>query len=56
LSEIGGVLGGGWFRGRHDGSWDSIHWLTGNRIRNWLGAGDCRSGDDAVLGVCCTLC
>jgi len=25
-------------------------------MRNWLGPGDCRSWDDAVLGVCCTLC
>jgi len=67
LSEIGGVLGGGRFGGRRDGSWDSIHWLTCNcgnveswvlrrEMRNWLGAGDCRSWDDAVLGVCCTLC
>jgi len=56
LSEIGGVLGGSRFGGRRDGSWDSIHWLTCDRMRNWLGAGDCRSWDDAVLGVCCTLC
>jgi len=55
-SEIGGVLGGGWFRGRRDGSWDSNHWLTCNWMRNWLGVGDCRSWDDAVIGVCCTLC
>jgi len=55
-SEIGGVLGGGQFGGRRDGSWDSIHWLTCHWMRNWLGAGDCRSWDDAVLGVCCTLC
>ena len=55
-SEIGGVLGGSRFGGRRDGSWDSIHWLTCKRIRNWLGAGDCRSWDDAVLGVCCTRC
>jgi len=27
-SEIGGVLGVGWFGGRHNSSWDSIHWLT----------------------------
>jgi len=25
-------------------------------MRDWLGAGDCRSWDDAVLGVCCTRC
>jgi len=25
-------------------------------MRNCLGAGDCQSWDDAVLGVCCTLC
>jgi len=55
-SEIGGVLGGGRFGGRRDGSWDSIHWLTCNWMRNFLGVGDCRSWDDAVLGVCCTLC
>jgi len=55
-SEIGGVLGGSLFGGRCDGSWDSIHWLTCNWMRNWLGAGDCRSWDDAVLGVCCTRC
>ena len=55
-SEIGGVLGGGRFGGRHASSWDSIHWLTSDLMRNWLGAGDCRSWDDAVLGVCCTLC
>jgi len=55
-SEIGGVLGCGRFGGRRDGSWDSIHWLTCNWMRNWLGVGDCRSWDDAVLGVCCTLC
>jgi len=55
-SEIGGVLGGGRFGGRRDGSWDSIHWLTCNWMRNWLGAGDCRSWDDLVVGVCCTLC
>jgi len=55
-SEIGGVLGGSRFGGRRDGSCDSIHWLTCNWMRNWLGAGDCRSWDDAVLGVCCTLC
>jgi len=24
-------------------------------MRNWLGAGDCRYWDDAVLGVSCTL-
>jgi len=55
-SEIGGVHGGSRFGGRRDGSWDSIHWLTCNWIRNWQGAGDCRSWDDAVLGVCCTRC
>jgi len=55
-SEIGGVLGGSRFGGRRDSSWHSIHWLTGNWMRNWLGVGDCRSWDDAVLGVCCTLC
>jgi len=55
-SDIGGVLGGCRFGGRRDGSWDSIHWLTCNWMRNWLGAGDCRSWDDAVLGVCWTLC
>jgi len=55
-SEIAGVLGGGRFGGRCDGSWDSIDRLTCNWMRNWLGAGDCRSWDDAVLGVCCTLC
>jgi len=55
-SEIGGVLGGARFGGRHDGSWDCIHWLTCNWIRNWLGAGDCESWDDALLGVCCTRC
>jgi len=30
LSQIGGVLGGGRFGGRRDGSGDSIHWLTCN--------------------------
>jgi len=55
-SEIGGVLGGSRFGGRRDGSWDSIHWLTCNWIRNWLGAGDWRSWDNAVLGICCTRC
>jgi len=55
-SEIRGVLGGGRFGGRHDGSWDSIHWLTCNWIKNWLGAADCWSWDDAVLVVCCTRC
>jgi len=55
-SQIGGILGGGRFGGRRDGSWDSIHWLTCNWMRNWLGAGDCQSWDDAVLGVCCTRC
>jgi len=29
-SEIRGVLGGGRFGGRRDGSGDSIHWLTCN--------------------------
>ena len=24
--------------------------------RYWLGAGDCQSWADAVLGVCCTWC
>jgi len=54
-SEIGGVLGGGRFRGRRDGSWDSIHWLIEYNIRremrDWLGTGDCPSWDDAVIGV-----
>ena len=25
-------------------------------MRDWLGAGDSRSWEDAVLGVCCTWC
>jgi len=28
----------------------------GREMRNWLGAGDCWSWDDAALGVCCTRC
>jgi len=55
-SEIEAVHGGGRFGGRRDGSWESIHLLTCNWRTNWLGAGDCWSWDDAVLGVCCTLC
>jgi len=36
--EIGGVLGGGLFGGRCDGSWDSIHWLTcnGGNVESWV--------------------
>jgi len=70
--KIGGVLGGrrsggGRSEGKCDGSWHSIHWLTCNRRnvqswvqhgppRDWLGAGDSRSWDDAVPGVCSTRC
>ena len=70
--EIGRVLGGsqspgGSLGGRHNGSWDSIHCLTRNcgnvenwvqhgLPRDWLGAGDSQSWDDAVHGVCCTRC
>jgi len=60
-SEIGGVLGGGQFGGRRDGSWDSIHWLTCNRgnAESWVQhpprdeklAG---SGRLSILGWCCT--
>jgi len=64
LSAIGGVLPSGPFGRKRDSSRDSIHWLTctcGNveswvqrhppEMGNWLRAGDCRSSDDAVLGV-----
>jgi len=60
-SEIGGVLGGGRFGGRRDGSWDSIHWLTCNcgNVESWVQhpprdeklAG---SGRLSILGWCCT--
>ena len=71
-SEIGGVFGGsrsggGGWGGRHDGSWDCIHWLTrnsGNVVhwvqhglrRDWVGAGDSRCCVDAVCRVCSTQC
>jgi len=62
-SEIGGVIGGGRFGGRRDGSWDSIHWLTctcGN-VESWVQhplrdeklAG---SGRLSILGWCCAWC
>ena len=65
---IGGSrFGGGSLGGRCDCSWDSIYWLTRNRgdleswvqsglprDESWLAAGDSRSCDDAVLGVCST--
>jgi len=62
-SEIGGVHGGDRFWGRHDGSWDSIHWLTCNcgNVESWVQhpprdeklAG---SGSLSILGWCCTRC
>ena len=63
LNEIGGVLVGGQFGGRHDSSWDSIHWLTCNcgNVESWVQhpprdeklAG---SGSLSILGWCCTRC
>jgi len=62
-SEIGGVLGGGRFGGRRNGSWDSIHWLTCNceNVESWVQhpprdeklAG---IGRLSILGWCCTWC
>jgi len=61
-SEIGGLLGGGRFGGRHDGSWYSIHWLTCNcgNVESWVHpprdeklAGSRRL---SILGWCCTWC
>jgi len=71
-SVIGGVPGGSQSRGgssggRRERCWDAIDWLTHNcgNVENWvqhglpkdwLGAGDSRSWDDAVRGVCSTQC
>ena len=62
-SEIGGVLWGGRFGGRHDGSWDSMHWLSCNcgNVESWVQhpprdeklAG---SGRLPIFGWCCTWC
>jgi len=62
-SEFGGVLGGGQYGGSHDGSWDSIHWLTCNcgNVESWVQhmprdeklAGSRRL---LILGWCCTWC
>jgi len=30
--------------------------MVGREMRDWLGAGDSRSWDDAVRGVCSTWC
>jgi len=30
--------------------------MVGREMSDWLGAGDSRSWDDAVHGVCSTLC
>jgi len=67
--EIGGVLGGGWSgHGRSgwrcDGSWDSIHWLTGIRgnVESWVQSGplwDERlawSRRQSLLGWCSAQC
>jgi len=64
MIEMGGVLGGGPFGGRRDGSWDSIHWLTCNcrNVESWVQqhpprdeklAGSVRL---SILGWCCTWC
>ena len=37
------------------GMW-RVEYNSRREMRNWLGVGDCRSWDDAVLGVCCTWC
>jgi len=63
--EIGGVLGGGWsggcrLGGRCDGSWHSIHWLTGNHgnVESWVQSGPLRDerlaacGRQSILGWC----
>jgi len=69
-SEIGGVLGSSPFGGRHDGSWDSIHWLTCNcgKVESWAQQHPPRDGKLAgsgklagtgslmILGWCCTWC
>jgi len=63
-SEIGGVLGSVRFGGRHDGSWDSIHWLTCNfgKVESWVQQHPLRdeklagSGRLSILGWCCTWC
>jgi hypothetical protein len=36
------------------GMWRIEYNMVCREMRDWLGAGDCRSWDDAVLGVCCT--
>jgi len=68
-SDIGGVLGGsqsggGSLGGRHDGSWDSIHWLTRNcgNVENWVQHGVPRderlptSGRKLMMEWCSTRC
>jgi len=69
-SYIGGVLGSGRFGGRHNGSWDSIHWLTWNcgNVDSWVQQHPPRDGKLArsgklvgcgrlsVLGWSCTWC
>jgi len=62
-SELGGVLGGGPFGGRRDGSWDSIHWLTCNcgNEESWVQHPPrdeklAASGTLSILGWCCTWC
>jgi len=77
LSGLRDALGGcdwasgiGWLGGRHDGSWDSIHWLTCNcgNVESWVQQHLPRdgklawSGDPAgigrlsIVGWCCTWC
>jgi len=68
-SVIGGVLGGGRSGGgrsggRCDGSWDSIHWLTGNRgnVESSVQSGPPRdewlsgSGRQSMFGWCSARC
>jgi len=61
--ENGGVLWGGRFGGRRDGSWDSIHLLTCNcgNVESWLQHPPrdeklARSGRLSIVGWCCTWC
>jgi hypothetical protein len=38
------------------GMWGIEYNTVCREMRDWLGAGDSRSWDDAVHGVCCTQC
>jgi len=69
-AKINGDWGSTWrwsiqdgrLEGRHDGSWDSIHWLTpnGGNVESWVQQGPPRderlagSGRQSILGRCCT--